>query len=92
MHSAVGSYATGGVVLGNSYVGDRVNAHLNSGEMVLNSGHINKLWNFINSPMDTGVAPSTTGQVEFFIQGDMLRGVLKNTNRKLARQGRNTKI
>lgn len=31
-----GSYATGGVVGGNSYFGDRLTAHVNSGEMILN--------------------------------------------------------
>lgn len=31
-----GSYATGGVVGGSSYFGDRLTAHVNSGEMILN--------------------------------------------------------
>lgn len=34
--SAVGGYATGGIVGGSDYTGDRVVAHVNSGEMILN--------------------------------------------------------
>ncbi|MBQ5998041.1 MAG: hypothetical protein IJL70_01050 [Treponema sp.] len=38
------SFATGGIVGGNSYSGDRVQANVNSGEMILNSAQQLALW------------------------------------------------
>lgn len=43
------SFATGGIVGGNSYHGDRVQAHLNSREMVLNLGQQKNLFDAINT-------------------------------------------
>lgn len=40
-----GSYATGGIVGGNSYTGDNVVAHVNSGEMILNPSQQSQLFN-----------------------------------------------
>ena len=43
------SFATGGIVQGNSYTGDRVTANVNSGEMILNSQQQKNLWDMANS-------------------------------------------
>ena len=43
------SFATGGIVGGTSYTGDRVTAHVNSGEMILNRMQQRNLFDSINS-------------------------------------------
>ena len=42
-------FETGGIVLGNSYHGDNIQANLNSGEMILNFDQQKKLFDFINT-------------------------------------------
>lgn len=71
-------FATGGVVGGSSYSGDRVPALLNSGEMVLNRAQQSNLWRMVNSQAVSG----RHGQVEFRIDGSTLVGVLDNQGRK----------
>ncbi|MCR4949287.1 MAG: hypothetical protein K6A15_09045 [Treponema sp.] len=43
------SFASGGIVPGNSYSGDRVQANVNSGEMILNAQQQKNLWDMANS-------------------------------------------
>ena len=43
------SFATGGIVPGSSYSGDRVQANVNSGEMILNAQRQRNLWDMANS-------------------------------------------
>ena len=43
------SFATGGIVQGTSYSGDRVQANVNSGEMILNAQQQRNLWDMANS-------------------------------------------
>lgn len=43
------SFATGGIVPGTAYTGDRVTSLLNSGEMILNAGQQRNLFDSINS-------------------------------------------
>lgn len=61
-----GSFATGGIVGGNSYTGDHLIAHVNSGEMILNRSQQMALFG----------RPSEN--VHFIIEGSQLRGVLDN--------------
>ena len=42
------AFATGGIVPGNSYYGDRVSANVNSGEMVLTAAQQAELWRLAN--------------------------------------------
>lgn len=42
-------FADGGVVPGGAFVGDKVMARLNSGEMVLNHGQQSRLWNILQN-------------------------------------------
>lgn len=42
------SFATGGIVPGNSYTGDNVQANVNSGEMILNASQQAQLWSMAN--------------------------------------------
>ena len=42
------SFASGGIVPGNSYSGDRVQANVNSGEMILNAAQQRSLWEAAN--------------------------------------------
>lgn len=55
--------------------------------MILNSSQQYRLWQLANNSVATGIM-SDGGEVEFIIEGDTLRGVLKNTNRKITRRGR----
>lgn len=43
------SFATGGIVPGTSYSGDRVTANVNSGEMILNAQQQRNLWDMANN-------------------------------------------
>lgn len=67
-------FASGGIVGGNSFTGDRVVAGVNSGEMILNRTQQANLFRMANG--------GTGGQVEFHISGTELVGVLNNQNRK----------
>lgn len=69
-------FATGGIVGGTSFTGDRVAAQVNSGEMILNKAQQANLFRMANSGMGGG------SQVEFHISGTELVGVLNNQNRK----------
>ena len=87
------SHAQGGFIPGNSYSGDRRLARVNSGELVLNSSQQMRLWNLANGRGSVdGNTLAEGGTVEFVLQGNALRGVLKNTNRGLKRAGRKTNI
>ena len=48
------SFATGGIVPGRSYSGDRVSANVNSGEMILNSKQQLELWKTANGQGASG--------------------------------------
>lgn len=78
IHSLSG-YATGGIVGGTSYTGDRVLARVNSGEMILNPTQQANLFSMLN----TGGMGS--GEVKFRIDGTTLVGVLNNYNSKSRR-------
>ena len=68
-------FASGGIVGGTSFYGDRVTANVNSGEMILNRSQQARLSQMANSG-------GGGGQVEFHISGTELVGVLNNQNRK----------
>lgn len=48
-------FATGGIVPGTSYRGDKVAAQVNSGEMILNAAQQGNLWNMINGGTGGGI-------------------------------------
>ncbi len=76
---AIPKFATGGIVGGNSYKGDKILARLNSGEMILNQKQQGNLYGMLTS----GNQNSTSGQVEFKIRGNELVGVLGNYRSKM---------
>ena len=73
----VGSYATGGVVGGNSYFGDRLTAHVNSGEMILNAAQQARLFAIANGASLYGAA----AQVGSGISDGFAPGVKASTSR-----------
>lgn len=75
IHSLSG-YATGGIVRGTSYTGDKVLARVNSGEMILNPTQQANLFSMLNTGGMGG------GEVKFRIDGTTLVGVLNNYNSK----------
>lgn len=77
-------FAGGGVVPGSSFVGDRVLASVNSGEMILNNTQQGKLFGLLNSGSGSG-SGSGTSEVKFKITGKDLEGVLSNYKSKMSR-------
>ena len=69
-------FANGGIVGGSSFTGDRVTAHVNSGEMILNRSQQANLFRMANGGL------GGNNEVEFHISGTDLVGVLNNYNRK----------
>lgn len=81
--AAMPMYATGGIVGGNSMVGDNMLIRANSGEMILNKKQQANLFNLLDGGY---VAKSiTNGNVEFRIQGKELVGVLSAYNNKVSK-------
>ena len=58
------SFATGGIVPGNSYSGDRVQANVNSGEMILNAQQQRNLWEAANRNGGSGAIVNMPVKVE----------------------------
>lgn len=70
-------FATGGIVSGSGYSGDRQLIRANSGEMVITRAQQARLWSAISGGDQLG-----GGQVVFKISGQELYGVLSNYNSK----------
>lgn len=81
--SLIGSFASGGIVGGNTTVGDHNLARVNAGEMILNKREQTRLWRVINGAEVQG--SSATADVNFKIKGSDLVGVIDNYNSKLRR-------
>lgn len=77
-------FASGGIVPGSSFSGDKQFARVNSGEIIINSEQQKKLWDFINSDSKKDSTPNG-GQVEFVLRGQELVGLMNNTIRKNSR-------
>lgn len=75
-------FATGGIVGGNSYTGDRQTVRVNSGEMILNKQQQANLFNMINSG---GTNNLSGGSVKFKVEGKDLVGVLNNYSKSQSR-------
>ena len=76
--AGMSKFATGGIVGGNSYSGDKQVARVNSGEMILNKGQQATLFNAIKSGNLGG-----GGNVQFKIRGCDLVSVLENEARRV---------
>ena len=72
-------FATGGIVGGSGFSGDRQLIRANSGEMVITRAQQARLWSAISGGGSLG------GQVTFKISGQELHGVLRNYNNKINR-------
>lgn len=81
--SLIGSFASGGIVGGNTTVGDHNIARVNAGEMILNKREQTRLWRVINGAEIQG--SSATADVNFKIKGSDLVGVIDNYNSKIRR-------
>ena len=84
--SAVGAFANGGIVGGNSYTGDKLFARVNSGEMILNQRQQKNL----NNMLDTNAMPQAGGTnvtVQGVIRGTDLMLVQRNTSKIMSKAG-----
>ena len=71
-----GSYASGGIIPGNSYSGDNLTANVNSGELILNKAQQGSIASQL-----TGNNPMQNLQLSTEISGTNLRIVMNNDNR-----------
>lgn len=89
--AAIGSFATGGIVGGNSKTGDKLLARVNSGEMILNSTQQSNLFRMINTPTgiempryDAGSINANTGLIQSIaVEPVIIGGTLRASARDL---------
>jgi len=84
IHSLSG-YANGGIVGGNTTLGDHNLARVNAGEMILNTREQNRLWRVLNGTDNLSVNNINGASVTFKIRGSDLVGTLDNYNQKTRR-------
>lgn len=89
IHSISG-YATGGIIGGTSYSGDKLVARVNSGEMVLNKRQQTNLFNAISSGR-IGNGGNVVA-CDFRLRGSDIYGALKNYSAVKGKSGINTGI
>lgn len=89
--SAVGAFADGGVVGGNSYTGDKLLARVNSGELILNQRQQKNL----NGMLDESAMPKAGGTnvtVQGVVRGTDLMLVQRNTSKIMSKAGNSIKF
>jgi len=82
---SLGAFANGGIVGGNTTIGDYNLARVNKGEMILNQREQTHLWQLLNGLAIGGPAGMMNSEVLFRISGADLVGTLNNHNRKAGR-------
>lgn len=88
IHGATG-YATGGIIGGNSYCGDKIPVRVNSGEMILNRWQQKRLFDMANGNVFGGIpASSTTFQPRLNTGGLDLGGLRVEVSGRLVGRGR----
>ena len=92
--SSMPKYATGGIVPGASFTGDKVPALLNSGEMILNGSQQSNLFRMLNSglygSLSQKIAPSGNDDIRLYsdveIKGDRIFLALHNHIKKTGKR------
>lgn len=84
IHSLSG-FANGGIIGGNTTIGDHNLARVNAGEMILNTREQNRLWRVLNGTDNMSVNNINGASVTFKIKGSDLVGTLDNYNQKTRR-------
>ena len=83
----ISSFADGGIIGGNTTLGDMNIARVNKGEMILNGTQQKRLFSILDSGVSASPNNITSGNVKFEIKGSTLVGVLKNHNSKMNKVG-----
>jgi hypothetical protein len=73
--ASVPKFADGGIIGGSSFVGDKLLARVNSGEMILNQNQQNSLLSLVDGE-------NRAGNITFTLRGDELIGAINNHNKK----------
>ncbi|BFM41656.1 hypothetical protein CFS9_02970 [Flavobacterium sp. CFS9] len=82
--AAIPKFATGGIVGGSSFFGDKILARVNSGEMIFNSDQQRSLYNMLSG---AGSNVNITLGGGFVLDGNKLRLVLDRTDKRNSRIG-----
>lgn len=83
----ISSFADGGIIGGNTTLGDMNIARVNKGEMILNGTQQKRLFSILDGSVSASPNNITSGNVTFEIKGSTLVGVLKNHNSKMNKIG-----
>lgn len=83
----ISSFADGGIIGGNTTLGDMNIARVNKGEMILNGTQQKRLFSILDGNVSASPNNITSGNVKFEIKGSTLVGVLKNHNSKMNKVG-----
>ena len=81
--AAVPKFADGGIIGGNSFIGDNMIARVNSGEMILNNRQQRNLFNLLDGKGGTSV--NAGGEVKLRIEGRDLVGVISSQTSKTSK-------